>query len=435
MSPGLAAVARVSPVHGPAVSSSPSTSGVVAPGVAVPWERWERDHPGLSSPPQHRHCSGGRAAPTQHSREALGSAALHPPTHFWHCWRCETPPGSPRHPAAAPRPPLQPRSSPCGLPRARPLLPGSAGRLCAAASPPGPVLPRRPLRPCCLHRGRGRRRAAERAEEVTAAAGPAAGGAGSAVGTPQPAASAARRRLRTGGRTGVWGLHGPRQGMHHGKRHADPLAHPQPPQPAGLGGNGGGAPAPWGWLGRGRAGGGSSANVGCVGEQRALRHLPAPQGWGLTPHLVRGAPPFLGAGEGRAAQPGHRAHAKPGWQLGICFLAAWLLATKRCILGRVVRGAGGRTVPAASSPLRQTGPGARRPPRHRGDPELGAGSRAGKVWAHRPPPSTSWRPRSRTEGLCPGRAGPRAGPGASCSAPGLQQNRRGPGPPAELALR
>lgn len=207
-----------------------------------------------------------------------------------------------------------------------------------------------------------------------------------------------------------------------------------PPQPAGLGRGGGGLPRPGGgWAAElrcGRAGGSSSANVGCVGEQRALRHLPAPScPLGLGSHPTprpRCPPPPQGAGEGRVAQPGHPAHAKPGWQLGICFLAAWLLATKRCILGRVVRGAGGgRCLPPA--PRCATRAPELAAPRHRGDPELGAGSGAGKVWAHRPPPSTSWRPCRRTGGLCPGRAGPRAGLGPPALSQGCSKTAAAPG--------
>lgn len=384
-SPGLAVVARVSLVHGHAVSSCPSTGDAVAPGVAASLGVVGAGPAWLQLPPPPPALQRGPCSTNPARRGGPGE-------------RCPASP-SPLLLWLALRDPARVPPAPCGCPLPASPAPFLPLRVAAGSSPPSrlcwqavrsclpacPVLPRRPLRPRCLRRGWGRPRAGERAEEVTAAAGPAAGRAGSARRGDAAARSAARRRLRAGGRTGVWGLRGPRQGMHDGKRHADPLAHP-PGRP------GEGAPAPWGWLGRGAALRVSGWQQQCkCGVRRRAKAPPSPAGPlvpprpGLPPHTSSEAPP-PGAGEGRAAQPGHPAHAKPGWQLGICFLAAWLLATERCILGPVVRwgAGGGRCLPPA--PRCATRAPEHAAPRHRRDPEVGAGSGAGKVPAHRPAP-------------------------------------------------
>lgn len=218
-----------------------------------------------------------------------------------------------------------------------------------------------------------------------------------------------------------------------GMRTPSPTPHP----PTGrLGGKWGGASAPWGWLGRGRAGGGSSANVGCVGEQRALRHLPAPQGWGLTPHLIRGAPPLLG-GRGRARGTARAPCSRQAWLAARHLLPRRLAPRHQTVHPGTCSscGAGGRTVPAASSPLRQTGPGARRPPGTAGTPSWALAAERGRCGRTARPPALPGVPAAEPRGSAPVGLGHEQGLGPSCSAPGLQQNRRGPGPPAELALR
>lgn len=122
----------------------------------------------------------------------------------------------------------------------------------------------------------------------------------------------------------------------------------------------------------------------------------APQAWAPTPHLVRGAPP---GGRGRARSAARAPCSRQAWLAARHLLPRRLAPRHRTVHPGTCSSLGGRgrTVPAASSPLRHPGPGARCPPAPQG------------------PRGGRWQRRREGAGSPPG---PPALPGVAATEPG-----------------